>query len=139
MKIVAVTASGFESKRSDVLAAGLDDYLRKPYRPDEIFDCMARHLGVHYRRAETASVRREPQAAELNPDAVAALPAALRLELRSALIALDANRISQIVEKVAEHDAGLAAVLSRYTESFTYTPILLAVDTGAGDSRAMSD
>ena len=52
MKIVAVTASGFESQRSEVLAAGLDDYVRKPYRPDEIFDCMARHLGVQYRRAD---------------------------------------------------------------------------------------
>ena len=73
-----------------MLAAGLDDYVRKPYRPDEIFDCMARHLGVRFRRAEAASVLREAQAAELNPDAIAALPAALRLELRSALIALDA-------------------------------------------------
>ena len=40
VKIVAVTASGFESQRSEVLAAGLDDYVRKPYRLDEIFDCM---------------------------------------------------------------------------------------------------
>ena len=34
MKIAAVTASGFESQRSEVLAAGLDDYVRKPYRPE---------------------------------------------------------------------------------------------------------
>ena len=52
VKIAAVTASGLDSQRKEVLAAGLDDYVSKPYRPDEIFDCMARHLGVRYRRAE---------------------------------------------------------------------------------------
>ena len=118
-----------------MLAAGLDDYVRKPYRLDEIFDCMARHLGVHYRRGEAASVLREQQNAELNPDAIAALPAALRMELRGALIALDAERISRTVEKVAEHDAALAAVLSRYTERFSYTPILRAVGSDPDDSQ----
>ena len=52
VKIAAVTASGLDSQRNEVLAAGLDDYVSKPYRPEEIFDCMARHLGVRYRRAE---------------------------------------------------------------------------------------
>ena len=59
VKIAAVTASGLDSHRSEVLAAGLDDYVRKPYRPDEIFDCMRRHLGVRYRRAHTIPERRQ--------------------------------------------------------------------------------
>ena len=132
MKIVAVTASGFESEKSQVLAAGLDDYLRKPYRLDEIFNCIARHLGVHYRRAEGEQALREKRDSELNPDAIAALPAALRLELRSALIALDVERISRTVETVAEHDAALAAVLRLHAEGFSYTPILSAVEKGTG-------
>ena len=33
VKIVAVTASGFESQRNEVLAAGLDDYVRKHAAP----------------------------------------------------------------------------------------------------------
>ena len=49
VKIAAVTASAFTSQRDEVLKAGFDDFLRKPYRPQEIFDCMARHLGVRYR------------------------------------------------------------------------------------------
>ena len=49
VKIVAVTASAFTSQRDEVLKAGFDDFLRKPYRSQEVFDCMARHLGVRYR------------------------------------------------------------------------------------------
>ena len=56
VKIVAVSASVFASERSGVLAAGLDDFVGKPYRPGEIFDCMARHLGVRYRVNGTAPV-----------------------------------------------------------------------------------
>jgi DNA-binding response OmpR family regulator len=32
-----------------VVAAGCDDFVRKPFQFEEIYDCMARHLGVKYR------------------------------------------------------------------------------------------
>jgi CheY-like chemotaxis protein len=45
-KIAAVTASAFASERERVLASGMNDFLRKPYRAEEVFDCLTRHLGV---------------------------------------------------------------------------------------------
>jgi len=46
VKIVAVTASIFISEREEVLAAGVDDFVRKPFAASEVYDCMARHLGL---------------------------------------------------------------------------------------------
>ena len=140
VKIVAITASGFESQSQEVLAAGLDDYLRKPYRPDEVFDCLSRHLGVRYRRANIASPVSGARAA-ISRDAIVALPAALRAELYEAVVSLEARRISKAIEKVAEHDTPLAQVLACYAEKYSYTAILAAVDfsdqegmlTGYGD------
>jgi CheY-like chemotaxis protein len=43
-KIVALTAHALEDERKRILAAGCDDLVRKPYREDELFDVMARHL-----------------------------------------------------------------------------------------------
>ena len=54
LKIVGLSASVFVSERAEMLAAGLDDFLRKPYLPREILDCMAQHLGVRYKYAESA-------------------------------------------------------------------------------------
>ncbi len=65
VKIAAATASGFVGERSEILAAGLDDYLHKPYRPEEIFACMARHLGVRYTRKQAAASANREMAVEL--------------------------------------------------------------------------
>jgi signal transduction histidine kinase/ActR/RegA family two-component response regulator len=53
VKIVGLSASVFVSEREEMLAAGLDDFVQKPYLPREILDCMAQHLGVCYNYAES--------------------------------------------------------------------------------------
>ena len=129
VKIVAVTASGFESQLSEVLAAGLDDYLRKPYRPNQIFDCMARHLGVRYRYSEAEPAPTGELAAAPLPEALAALPQELRAELRDALLALNPGRIIQAIGRVSQRDAALGATLSRLADHFAYTAMLEAVES----------
>jgi signal transduction histidine kinase/CheY-like chemotaxis protein len=61
VKIAGLTASAFASEREEVLAAGMDDFVRKPYHPDKIFDCMAHQLGVRYRHIQ-APAANESQA-----------------------------------------------------------------------------
>ena len=48
VKIAAVTASALQEERQMMLEAGMDDFVRKPYRIEEIYDCLARHLGLKY-------------------------------------------------------------------------------------------
>ena len=47
--IVALTASAFEEQRQKILAAGCDDFVRKPFKKEEIFEKLEKHLGVKYR------------------------------------------------------------------------------------------
>jgi signal transduction histidine kinase/FixJ family two-component response regulator len=46
--IIALTASAFEEMRSAILAVGCNDFVRKPFQEQTIFDKMAEHLGVRY-------------------------------------------------------------------------------------------
>lgn len=46
--IIALTASTFEEERSRIVAAGCDDFIGKPFLDSEIFEHIAKHLGVTY-------------------------------------------------------------------------------------------
>jgi CheY-like chemotaxis protein len=46
--IIALTASTFEERKSEIIAAGCDDFVRKPFQEQILFDKMACYLGVRY-------------------------------------------------------------------------------------------
>ncbi|MBF0290907.1 MAG: response regulator [Nitrospinae bacterium] len=126
VKIVAVTASALTEDRAEILSIGMDDFVRKPYRPMEIFDCMAKHLGVRYVYKQTAptGVGALVPAAEL-----AGLPATLRRELADGLILGNVERLAELMTRVERQDAALAKSLARHINSFNYLPILKALET----------
>jgi signal transduction histidine kinase/CheY-like chemotaxis protein len=129
VKIVAVTASAYASERSEILAEGLDDYVRKPYRPAEIFDCIARHLGVFYQVSQAAAKSVGEGAGELLAEDLSSLPDELRKELRDALITLEPARISAAIERISQENTALGLILARRAGSYAYSAIFEA--TGA--------
>ncbi len=46
--VIALTASAFEEERNIVLSAGCDDFMRKPFREEVLWDKIAHHLGISY-------------------------------------------------------------------------------------------
>jgi CheY-like chemotaxis protein len=123
VKIVAVTASAFKEQQSEMLAAGMDDFVRKPYRFDEIYDSLARQLGLEYVYRSDASLAQEAPVIPTSEMALA-LPLSLRRELIDALERLDSEKIRLLIEQVAAIDDDLAAALSRLANGFNYSAIL---------------
>jgi CheY-like chemotaxis protein len=121
-KIVALSASAFSTDRDEVLAAGLDGFLRKPYRPEEIFDCMATLLDVAYVYAEqSASTELELPSARA---ALCEIPRELRENLAAAVVTLDSELIATAIARIAECDASLGVRLKSDADRYAYTKIL---------------
>ncbi len=125
VKIIALTASAFDEERNEVLAIGMDDFVRKPFRASEIYDCLSKHLGVQYLYQDT--VKPQQKADTLTSEKLAVLPQALRQQLRDALESLDSTRITAIISKISETEAELASTLSNLTKNYDYQPILIAL------------
>lgn len=135
VKIVAVTASAFMEQRAEMLNAGMDDFVRKPYRFSEIYDCLARQLGVQYIYADAQQEKDGADAAPLATEALSALPRELRSELRAALESLVDDRINAAIGQVAKLDAALYKTLSRLADNFDYPAILQALQTDPSEKE----
>jgi PAS domain S-box-containing protein len=133
VKIVAVTASVITEQRDEMVNAGMDEFVRKPYRFNEIYECMARQLGVQYIYADVREVE-EVIDVVLTAEMLAALPLDLRRELHEALESLEDERIAATMQQVASYDPTLHKTLSRLVENFNYPAILKALQTNQAGS-----
>ncbi len=127
VKIVAVTASAFQEQRAELIEAGMDDFVRKPYRSNEIYETLQKHLGVRY--VYEGMPEPEGEALGLTSEQLAKLPQALLDEIRDALESLESTRIASALQKVAPYDEALQKSLSGLVENFDYPAILKALQT----------
>ena len=124
VKIVALTASVFIDQHREMLSAGVDEILHKPYRPRQLFDCLARHLGARYvYRRPAAPAAPSPEVRVDLAMRAGKLPEDLRQALLDASIALDSGRIDRLIDRVAEIDPLWAEDMRRQADRFDYEAI----------------
>ncbi len=139
--VIALTASALEEDRLVILSEGCDDYVRKPFREEELFQVAARHLGIAYlyetadEQAPASSIT-EPAGevktaatgvpANLPSRLAAQAPEWLSLLERAALVGdLEATR--SLAESVRSQDTALADELLRLSSLFEHDLILQAI------------
>ena len=123
-KIIAVTASMFEEERAVVLAAGCDDFLRKPFRDESIFEMLAKHLGVRFVYEDIASVEPVSQRSVLTAKDLESIPQAVRDRLLDAIISSDLTQISQELAEISVYDQKIAHILQKALDQFEYEHVL---------------
>ncbi len=133
--VIALTASAFDEERAGVIAAGCDDFLRKPFRAEEIFDMLSKHLGIQYVYAEdnretaALSPRAKPQFEDLK-SGINALSPELLSRLREAIELGDIEMLNTVVADIRSHQPALAGALARMADRFEYDTLLnLVKDT----------
>ena len=130
--IVALTATAFEEDREAILLEGCDDFVRKPFRKEVIYDMLAKHLGVCFVYEEREAGIVAPGVGTLSAEALAAQPADWLAELRAATIKADMNRMLALVEQIRGQDAALADALEGQIHNFEYKRILILIEEAGG-------
>ena len=123
--IVDLTASVFKEQRHEAVEAGCDAFLRKPYRADEIFDLMAKHLGLRYVYAEKP-VETAPLP-DMEPgklaERLAALPPEWLTELQKSMEEIDLDSSRRTIGKISAKDEALASAIASLIDDFRYDKV----------------
>ena len=136
--IIALTASAMEEHRITVLSAGCDDFVRKPFREEVLFDKMAEYLGVQYIYDEEAGAQlnentsSEPE--EVTPATFAKMPASWTEKLYQAAQEADGKAILQLVAESPEIETHLGQTLIVWVNDFRFDKITDVIEQGNHES-----
>jgi PAS domain S-box-containing protein len=123
-KIIAVTASMFEEERAVVLAAGCDDFLRKPFRDESIFEMLVKHLGVRFIYEDIEEDQSVHDRTAIQATDLEGIPHNLLDRLVDAIVSSDLNQISQELAEISAYNPKTAKALQQFLDQFEYEYIL---------------
>jgi CheY-like chemotaxis protein len=118
VKIVAVTASVLEERHDEIIACGCDEVVRKPFRDHEIFESMARQLGIKYLYQDRGVEAAQKPGINLTAEMLAGLPPDLLQDLRETTLVLNMKAILEVIERIAEHAPDTAEHLRALVQDF---------------------
>ncbi|MGB3403902.1 MAG: PAS domain S-box protein [Microcoleaceae cyanobacterium] len=136
--IIGLTASALQQDKAIVLSAGCDDFVRKPFRVEVLFEKLTEHLGVEFISAESSVNSTEavddleaPQTPlpQLIPQALDGMPIPWLKQLQQAAIKLDSQLINQIIDQIPPSDTTLKKQLIQLAKDFRYDVILEVVES----------
>jgi signal transduction histidine kinase/CheY-like chemotaxis protein len=123
--IIALTASAFEEERVVALSAGCDDFVRKPFREEELFEKMAHYLGVRYLYEPLAlPPKLEVTPAKVNSDLLDVMPVLWREQLHQAATQVDGEQIVQLIHQIPAEHASLTVALTEMVNHYRFDRIV---------------
>jgi len=128
--IIALSASALDHERTEILSAGCDDFVPKPFREGAIFEKLAEHLGVAYLYEEARSSESALMAGPVTRERLSTLGESWRRSLRDALATGDMDAASALAREIADQDPQLAHDLLALLGAFRLDELQDALGTG---------
>ena len=143
-KIIALTANAFKEDRLKVLENGGDDFVRKPFKEDEIFEMIRNHLGVSYvyEKVEDGNFS---QNFNMNMTdsflalAIQELPENLINRLNEATELSNAGMIDNVIDDIRNENIHVADALSGLSGKYAYDEILHLVQEAKKEGSSKRD
>ncbi|NQE32800.1 response regulator [Microcoleus asticus] len=129
-KIIALTASTIEGRRSFALLVGCDDFISKPFCKKDIFDTLNKHLGVKYVYSNSTDFistgdRNNLSASPSNAGlaCLPKLPAEWINNIKQVIRSADFDLISRTIEGIRDAHPEFAEILQGHLDNFDYQKI----------------
>jgi signal transduction histidine kinase/DNA-binding response OmpR family regulator len=127
--ILALTASAFESERETVLAAGCDDFIRKPFKDEFLLEKIATYLGAQYTYGclQTDMSVPNDREASLTAADLAVMSQVWQDQLYEAAKAADEGLMLHLIAQIPETEQLLQQQLSQLVHTLQFEQILHCV------------
>jgi len=126
--IVALTASVFKDQINEVMEAGSDFFIFKPYRPEEIYGCIQKYLQVNYLYADkTIKADKKTYSEQLTSKSLALLPKDMHTTLTNAAKELDVDQVLNIADSVEKTQPILANALRETMDAMDFDTLQQAL------------
>lgn len=122
--IIALTASVLEEEKAIVLSAGCDDFMRKPFTEDQIFEALTKHLGVQYIYAEIQPILDINSENELISEDLTVMSQDWMNQLYQASIEGDSQAVMELITEIPDTEIYLIQFLTKAVRKFQFEQII---------------
>ncbi|MGL6137212.1 MAG: response regulator, partial [Planktothrix sp.] len=122
--VIALTASVLEEEKAIVLSAGCDDFMRKPFTEDQIFEVLAKHLGVKYIYAEIQPIVDINSEKELISEDLTVMSQEWMNQLYQASIEANSQAVIELIAEIPETEIYLIEFLTKAVRKFQFEQII---------------
>ncbi|MEA5487818.1 MULTISPECIES: MASE1 domain-containing protein [Pseudanabaena] len=125
--VIALTASVLEEEKAIVLSAGCDDFVRKPFSEQTIFDTLAKHLGVKYTYENIQLYEHDSDISEeisLNSENLKIMPDSWIMQLYRSALEADKNIVINLIGEIPDTEIFLVRSLTKLVRNFQFEKLI---------------
>ena len=127
--VIALTASVLEEEKAIVLSAGCDDFIRKPFQEQVIFDTLTKHLGVQYLYEDNCNCNYEEENNTLSEilltsDIIKNRPQQWINKLYESSLEANQKLVIQLIAEIPEQEIGLKQSLTKLVNSYQFEKLI---------------
>lgn len=124
--VIALTASVFEENKQKILEAGCNDFVRKPFRQNEVLEKITKYLGVQYvpvvhdSHPDDQAQELPPRSEQLNIDQLRVMPTAWLEEVRQRAHQGNDLLLLKLIQQIPPEHQTIADDLTCLVENYQF-------------------